>query len=442
MPTSSPLSRGIYGYSLPEFLLFASCILGKKHYHLFMKVKVIWILFLIFGISLQSGTSYATESINVIAPYKSSTQESNFYSLNLDFYSIPEAKSLITAVSGQRVFIGERSSRVIRVAEISSNGIKLLGLLKVPSSLVPDHKSNALLDMVTTDKFLFLAVVDGADKYPLCGGVRIYQYALSNLDLTPKEIFKSSPCVQGELFWDARLAVKDNQLFVAGGNSLVKYDDGTFPSPDSLNFVAGMKFPKTNFYGAVSSIDLSTKKTTLFAKGLRHLGGLVWDKERKVLWESENGPRGGDELNIILRGKDYGWPVVTLGRPYDSELAPEGGVRTNSLGNFEAPIYSWTPSISPSTIRKIPVKGEFSKYWGSDLIVGSLKGNQLRRLRITAENSVLYDEPIPIGERIRTLDFLSDGKLILGTDLGHIVVVSDGKNSLTGRYPKDPPAAG
>jgi hypothetical protein len=373
---------------------------------------------------------------------KSIIQESNFYSLALDIYSIPEAKTLITAVAGKKVFIGDRPSRVIHQGQIIGKKIVLSGKVTVPNPIVPAHPSNALLDMVTSSKHLFVAVVDGATDYPVCGGARIYQYLLSNLAAKPKRIFLSSPCVQGELFWDARLAIRDNTVIIAGGNSLTKFDDGTFPGPDSMNYVAGEAFPKTNFFGAVSSTDLSTQKTKLIATGLRHLGGLLWDQERKVLWESENGPRGGDELNVILSGKNYGWPQVTLGRPYDFETPGKTGVKPNSVGNSEAPVYGWTPSISPSTIRKTPKTGEFFKYWGSDLIVGSLKGNQLRRLRISAKNTVMYDEPIPIGDRIRTLDFLSDGRLILATDTGRIVIVSNANNPLNGRYPKDPPPAG
>jgi hypothetical protein len=374
---------------------------------------------------------------------KSTIQESNFYSLALDVYSIPEAKSLITAVAGKKIFIGDRASRVIHQGQVIDKKIVLNGTVSVPAPTIAGHASNALLDMVTSSKYLFLAVVDGATyEFPSCGAAKIYQYSLANLKAKPKRIFVSSPCVMGELFWDARLALRDNTVIIAGGNSLVKYDDGTFPGPDSQDFVDGMPFPKTNYFGAVTSINLSTLKTTVIATGLRHLGGLLWDQERKALWETENGPRGGDELNIILAGKNYGWPQVTLGRPYDFETPKKSGVKPNSVGSSEAPVYGWTPSISPSTVRKTPKTGEFSKYWATDLIVGSLKGNQLRRLRISAKNTVMYDEPIQIGDRIRTLDFLSDGRLILATDTGRIVLISDAKNPLRGRFPVDPPPAG
>jgi len=376
-----------------------------------------------------------------ITSLKITPQESNFYNLNIDTFVIPEAKTLITAVSGNKIFIGDRPSRTLTIANITGNTLTLTSKITVPAPTVLGHPSNALLDMIATKDHLYLAVVDGAKDFPTCGAAKIYDFLIAKLDAKPTLLFKSSPCVQGELFWDARLALNGNELFIAGGNSLTKYDDGTFPGPDSQNYVDGMDFPKTNYFGAVSSINIKTKKVTLIATGLRHLGGLLWDSERKTLWETENGPRGGDELNIIIKGKNYGWPQVTLGRPYDFETPDKGRVKTNTIGSSQPPTYGWTPSISPSTIRKVPSKGEFAKYWAGDLIVGSLKGNQLRRLRISPTNTVMYDEPIPVGDRIRTLDFLSDGRLILATDTGRIMLVSDSEALGTGRYPKDPPAA-
>jgi hypothetical protein len=406
----------------------------------FMKRVLVGVVASIFSLTMLDGTAGASSAV-VIQSLSRTVQETNFYTLNIDSLIIPNSTSLITAVSGDKIFIGDRPTRTLYLYLAPNLGtdIALEQSIAVPAPLEPGNKNNALLDMIATKDHLYLAVVDGATDYPTCGGVRIYDYTIASLANAPKLIFKSTPCARGDLFYDARLALKGNDLYIAGGNTLVKYDDGTFPLPDSKDYVTGMPFPKTNYFGAVSSINLSTKKVTLVATGLRHLGGLVWDAERKIMWETENGPRGGDELNVILNGKNYGWPQVTLGRPYDTENTPTGGVKTNSIGSSQAPIYGWTPSISPSTVRKVPAKGEFAKYWAGDLIVGSLKGNQLRRLRISPSNTVMYDEPIPVGDRIRTLDFLSDGRLLLATDTGRLFIVSDSQVLGTGRYPKDPP---
>ena len=400
------------------------------------------VLFLALSITLLASTaSGAVLSFPVnINSGSSVSQETNFYTLRIDPLIIPSATTLITAVSGEKIFIGDRPTRALYIASLAGNTLTLQKNIPVPAPIESGNKNNALLDMIATKDHLYLAVADGATGQPTCGGARIYDYTINSLATAPKLIFESTPCVAGDLSYTARLALNGNLIYIAGGNSLVQYSDGTFPLPDSKDFIAGMKFPKTNYFGAVSAIDLKTKKVSLVSTGLRHLGGLIWDSERKALWETENGPRGGDELNIILKGKNYGWPQVTLGRPYETETSPKNGVQTNTLGNSEAPVYGWTPSISPSNIRKVPSKGEFSKYWAGDLIVGSLKANQLRRLKISAKKTVLYDEPIPIGDRIRTLDFLSDGRLLLATDTGRLLIISNSEVLETGTYPKDSPA--
>jgi glucose/arabinose dehydrogenase len=86
-------------------------------------------------------------------------------------------------------------------------------------------------------------------------------------------------------------------------------------------------------------------------------------------------------------------------------------------------------------VRKVPTTGEFSKYWSGDLLVGSLKGKQLRRLKISAKNTVMYDEPIYVGNRIRSFDILSDGRLLCATDEGTIVLLSDTQLVGTGEFP-------
>jgi hypothetical protein len=371
---------------------------------------------------------------STISASTNTVQESNFYNLNLATFPIPGAASLITAVSGNSIFIGDRTTRTIYRASLVNQQLVLDRTITVPAPITLFHKSNAIIDMLATKTNLFVVAVDGATTYPVCGAAKIYEYLLSNLDAKPKLIFTSSPCVRGELFWDARLAINGKMLYIAGGNSLVDYASGIFPGADSQDYIEGDKFPKTNYFGAVSSIDLASGKIATLATGLRHLGGLYYDAATKTLWEDENGPRGGDEVNIIVKGKNYGWPQVTLGRSYDVESVP-GGVKPNTTGTSTAPVYGWTPSISPSTMKQIPATGEFAKYWAGDLIVGSLKGHELRRLRISKQNTVMYDEPIPIGDRIRSLDVLSDGKLILSTDDGTLIIVSKTSVLPTGRYP-------
>ena len=142
-----------------------------------------------------------------ITSLKVTPQESNFYNLNIDTFVIPEAKTLITAVSGNKIFIGDRPSRTLTIANITGNTLTLTSKITVPAPTVLGHPSNALLDMIATKDHLYLAVVDGAKDFPTCGAAKIYDFLIAKLDAKPTLLFKSSPCVQGELFWDARLAL-------------------------------------------------------------------------------------------------------------------------------------------------------------------------------------------------------------------------------------------
>ena len=140
-------------------------------------------------------------------------QETNFYTLNIDSYIIPNATTLITAVSGNKIFIGDRPTRSLYIASLSGNKLILEKNIPVPAPLESGNKNNALLDMIATKDHLYLAVVDGASDYPTCGGSRIYDYSIANLAIAPKLLFKSTPCVEGDLFYDARLELDCGALF-------------------------------------------------------------------------------------------------------------------------------------------------------------------------------------------------------------------------------------
>ena len=217
--------------------------------------------------------------------------------------------------------------------------------------------------------------------------------------------------MHGEIFWDARLAINGDTLYIAGGNALAKIDDGTFPGPDSQDFFEGDKFPVRNYFGAVSAINIKTKKSTLIATGLRHLGGMYYDATRKVLWESENGPRGGDELNIISAGANYGWPVATKGIDYTgARVSPY-----TAFSGMQAPVWGWTPSIAPAGMTLY--RGELFPQWQGNIFVAALAAKSVHRLQI--ENHKVVSEQVlfrELKQRIRDVRSGPDGALYLLTD--------------------------
>ena len=162
--------------------------------------------------------------------------------------------------------------------------------------------------------------------------------------------------------------------------------------------------------GKILEIKLDTGKVKMMSLGHRNPEGLMITTSGTLL-STEHGPAGGDELNRIVEGANYGWPIVTLGTGYRSY----GWQDTEFVGKhagYQAPIFAWVPSVAVSSL--LEVKG-FDRRWDGDLLVASLKGQSLFRLRLDG-TSVLYSEPIWIGRRIRDTAQMQDGTIVLWTD--------------------------
>lgn len=149
----------------------------------------------------------------------------------------------------------------------------------------------------------------------------------------------------------------------------------------------------------------------IWATGLRSQEGLAFDP-RGRLWETEHGPRGGDELNIIEKGKNYGWPVVAHGIDYPG--TPIGDGSTHKEGMVE-PVYYWDPVIAPSGLAFYT--GTLFPQWKNSVFVGGLRGMVLVRLAIV-DDKVVSEEPLltELNTRIRDVRVGPDGLIYLLTD--------------------------
>jgi len=162
----------------------------------------------------------------------------------------------------------------------------------------------------------------------------------------------------------------------------------------------------------------------LYALGIRNAIGMVFHPETGQLWETENGPQGGDEVNIIRPGLNYGWPVVTYGRAYsgDSEgarsgLPPPTVKPPTSAPGMEEPFLYYTPSIAIGGMTFYT--GEAFPEWTGDLLVGGLIGTQVSRIQFNANHLELRRETLfaTLGQRIRDVKQGPDGFLYLTTDM-------------------------
>ena len=157
----------------------------------------------------------------------------------------------------------------------------------------------------------------------------------------------------------------------------------------------------------------------IFTYGNRNPQGLAWQPKTGVLWMHEHGPRGGDELNQVIAGTNYGWPVISYGKEYWSQNAVGEG--THKIGMAQ-PVHHWVPSIAPSGMAFY--SGNRFPQWQGNLFIGSLKFGELVRLEIDASR-VVHEERLLNGDfgRIRDVRLGPDGLLYLLTDSrnGHLL---------------------
>ena len=164
-----------------------------------------------------------------------------------------------------------------------------------------------------------------------------------------------------------------------------------------------------SIYGKIIFVDMETKEVIQISKGHRNPQGLA--TKDKIILSTEHGPRGGDEINKIIYGKNYGWPISSYGLPYKSEKNLKFNKSHKEKG-FEEPVYVFLSSVGISELIFLP--NSFHEDWQDNLIVSSLNGRSIFRIKFSDKNynKVIYVEKIFIGERIRDIKYSIDHKLI------------------------------
>ncbi len=181
--------------------------------------------------------------------------------------------------------------------------------------------------------------------------------------------------------------------------------------------VAEAQNAKSDF-GSIFRIDIKSGARQKISIGHRNPQGLVILSNGDV-FSSEHGPKGGDELNKIKFGKNYGWLNVTYGTDYDRYSWPPSKNKGRHEG-YQKPVFAWVPSIATSQLIEVT---HFDERWKGDILVSSLKAGSLFRLRYE-DGVVRYSEPIWIGPRIRDIIELSDNRIALWTDQAQIILIS------------------
>ena len=255
--------------------------------------------------------------------------------------------------------------------------------------------TNNVLDIFIDDQVIYVSYVKKIDN---CIFLYLAKSQIDLIKLNFLNIFKSNECMSRNI--------------QSGRIQKMKYYDDYFillaTAADILNPNKNSKQdlkPQNDksIYGKIISINLKNYNYSVFSKGHRNILGL--SSINNVILSTENGPRGGDEINRIYKDKNYGWPIASDGNKYVKDDAPPRGYKDHQDMNFEPPIFSFIPSIGISEIIKID--NNFDKNWQNNYLIGSLFGKHIYRVRFNEKfDKVNYFEKIFVGERIRDLKYI------------------------------------
>lgn len=321
--------------------------------------------------------------------------------------ALPDGRFLITQKRGTMRIAkanGELSEPITGLPAVNSRGQGgLLGL-----TLDPQFSSNRMVYWVFSED------VSGGNLTSVAKG------RLSNDEKTLENatvIYRATPAYNGALHYGGRILFdKDGNLFVSTGE---RSDRQTRPQAQELNSGLGKIVRITKDGQAVQGNPFTGRsgaRPEIYSYGHRNVQGLAFHPQTGDLWENEFGPRGGDELNLIKPGKNYGWPTITYGLEYSGQKIGDAITQKEGL---EQPVYYWDPVLSPSGMTFYT--GNEIPEWKNNLFIAGLNSNHIARLvisnnKVAGEERILANE----GQRFRDVTQGKDGALYAVTDEGRL----------------------
>ncbi len=310
------------------------------------------------------------------------------------------------------LLVTEKPGRMRLVSAEGKVGEPIAGVPKVD-----DRNQGGLLDLALSPRFGADRTIYWSFSEPRQGGnaTSVARGVLSadrrRLDQV-RVIFRALPTFEGTMHFGSRVVFgPDGMLYVTLGE---RSDRAIRPQAQQLDSHMGKVLRITPDGAAPPDNPFVGKpgvRKEIWTLGHRNVQSAAFDS-RGQLWTVEHGARGGDELNRLEKGKNYGWPLVTYGIEYSGQ--PIGGSVTAREG-FEQPVYYWDPVIAPSGAEFY--SGDAFPAWRGSLFIGALREQRLVRLaiegnRVTGEEHLLTDR----GQRVRDVRQGPDGALYVVTD--------------------------
>lgn len=310
---------------------------------------------------------------------------------------LPDGSMLITEKSGEIIhFKNGIKTEVKNVPEVYNRGQG--GLLDI--ALHPNYTENGWI-------YITYASTEGEGSG---GNTKLIRAKLNDFSLTQIEsLYKAEPnSTRGQHFGSRIVFDNDGYLYFSIGD---RGDRET--NPQDITRDCGKiyrlhddgRIPEDNPF-----VNTPNAKSAIFAYGNRNPQGLVKHPITGEIWEHEHGPKGGDEINIIQKGKNYGWPVISYGVNYSGTKFTE----ITEKEGMEQPIHFWVPSIAPCGMDF--VTGNRYPDWEGHLVVGSLKFNYVELVKLDG-NKVIGREKIADGiGRVRNVKIGPDGYLYIALE--------------------------
>lgn len=326
--------------------------------------------------------------------------------------SLPDGRLLITQKSGTMRIVtntGTVGNPITGLPAVNSTGQGgLLGLC-----LDPQFSSNRMVYWVFSE-----SVTGGTVTAVAKGKLSASETTIEN----PTVIYRANPSAStGNLHYGGRILFDSTgNLFVSTGE---RSDLSTRPLAQSVTAAIGKVLRITKDGQPASGNPTFTQSGALpelYSIGHRNPQGLAIHPVTGELWQGEHGPRGGDEINRIQAGANYGWPTITYGIEYSGAVI---GAGIQQQAGMQQPVYYWDPVISPSGMTFY--KGNNMVEWQNNLFIGSLSGMHIARLviennKVTGEERLLTEE----NQRFRDITQGTDNALYAVTDAGRLYKIS------------------